>query len=484
MSKNLAESLIVPQPEDTRVSAQWSHCLEILTKDISPQGFQTWITPIIPINYIDEKLFLRIPSHFFYEWLEAHFHEFLYNAVKKVFGLRARIEYVIASIPDNKPEELNFSDEKSGNNKNESTAEANLIIETEANETADYFDERYTFENFYTNQDNELALKASETVAKRPGKTDYNPLFIYGDDGCGKTHLIHAIGNHLSEKKKKKRILYLTSENFTNEYIYALQNKKIEEFNKKLCGYDVFLIDDIQFLSAKKKSQEGLYFILSELERKRKQIVITAYQPPAQILGFEKRLISFFQRGLIVDLITPSYETRLRFIDNYCANNNIEIIAEVREFLAGIMDASLQQLRAILVRISAHSSLLGRPVSLKKAEQLLCQIDAKWATGGKRITNLQGIRIEKIIRVVSEYLNTPEDILIGYNRQREVAFSRQIAIYLARKYSGESLKVIGYHFGDRHYTGVNHSVNKIEKEIKTNPMLNNLLSEIKRKLSE
>ena len=227
-----------------------------------------------------------------------------------------------------------------------------------------------------------------------------------------------------------------------------------------------------------------MYFILSELERKRKQIVITAYQPPAQILGFEKRLISFFQRGLIVDLIPPSYETRLRFIDNYCANHNIEIIPEVREFLAGIMDASLQQLRAIMVRISAHSSLLGRPVSLKKAEQLLCQIDPKWATNGQRINNLQGIRIEKIIRAVSEYLNTPEDILIGYNRQREVAFARQVAIYLARKYSGESLKVIGYHFGDRHYTGINHSVHKIEKEIKTNPMLNNLLSEIKKKLSE
>ena len=256
MSKNLAESLIVPQPEDTRVSAQWSNCLEILTKDISPQGFQTWITPIIPINYIDEKLILRIPSQFFYEWLEAHFHEFLHNAVKKVFGLRAKIEYIIASTPDNKPEELNFSEDAASSSKTKSGKEISPIVETEGNEPVEEFDERYTFENFYTNQDNELALRAAEAVAKKPGKTDYNPLFIYGDDGCGKTHLMHALGNHLCEKKKKKRILYLTSENFTNEYIYALQNKKIEEFNKKLCSYDVFLIEDIQFLSAKKKSRK------------------------------------------------------------------------------------------------------------------------------------------------------------------------------------------------------------------------------------
>ncbi|MBN2366987.1 MAG: chromosomal replication initiator protein DnaA [Calditrichaeota bacterium] len=474
MSENTLRSRPENTPSDHSVHSMWKQCLELIEDEISPQGYRTWLRPIIPVSFVENHLILRVPSQFFFEWLETHYQENLSKNVRKVFGRSAKIEYLIASGVDNKPEEISFAD-----------SEQSIPEITEKSEKTDHesqLDSRYLFNNYFVKNDNELALRAAQMVAKHPGKTDFNPLFIYGESGCGKTHLLHAIGNYISENKKRKKVSFLTSENFINQYIFALQNKKLESFNQKFSRTDVLLIDDIQFLSNKKKSQEGLFYFFSEMERNQKQIVITADQPPSQLTFLDKRLLSFFQKGLIIDLIPPGYETRQLFIQSYCEKTSLSILPEVREFLATSLSDGMQEMRAIMIRIAAQTSLLGKAVALDATQKMLNHIDANWAKKNSRLRQWHTVKVDDIVRVVSEYLNIPIDILIGYSRQREITFARQVAIYLAKEMSGESLKVIGYHFNDRHYTAILHSYKRISKEMKNNPAIYNLIVDIKNKL--
>lgn len=461
---------------DNSLQGKWDRSTQLIKKKISAQGFNTWISPILPVSHIDGKLILRVPSQFFFEWLDSNFQDSIYEAVKKVFGLHTKIEYLVASTRDKKPEQLNFDP-----NPEENQSDTPRNRERETIQTY-YLDERFQFENFFVSNDNELALKATQTVSRKPGKTDFNPMLIYGKPGCGKTHLLHAAGNYIIRNKKRKKIRLLNSEHFLNEYIYALQNHKLELYNKKFTEVDVLLLDNIHFLSNKKKSQEGLLFLLSEMEFKRKQIIITSSHPPAQLIGFDKRLCSFFQRGLIVDLIPPSINTRLRWIDEYCRKNELNLLPEVRQFLAQNFNEGLHQLRALMIRIGAQSSLLGEPVPLARAKLISSQIDADWAERNGDYRFFKPIRIEKIIKAVSESMGIPYDLLVGYSRQREINIARQVAIYLCKKLSREPLKVIGYHFGDRHYTGILHNYKKIEKQLPDNPMLNKIVGEIQNKL--
>ncbi|OGB59958.1 MAG: chromosomal replication initiator protein DnaA [Caldithrix sp. RBG_13_44_9] len=470
MARTVAHPVSDHLPAETGIQAKWNQCLKILKEEISPQGYQTWLSPLIPVNYVENTLILRVPSQFFFEWIESHYQQNLLKTVKKIFGAASRIEYLVASSGDKKPEELHLGDDEPA------------VEPPDGQSFSPGIDNRYQFDNFFVKNDNELALRAAQTVAKQPGKTDFNPLFIYGDSGCGKTHLLHAIGNNILLNKKRKKISFLSSENFLNQYINALQNKQVESFNKKFEQTDVLLIDDIQFLANKKKSQEGLFYFFSEFERQHKQIVITANQPPSQLTELDQRLLSFFQKGLIIDLITPGYETRLKFIQSYCQKTHLSILTEVKEFLANSLSEGMQEIRAVMIRIAAQTSLLGKPVPLAATKKLLSHIDAKWASKNGNFRLRHQIKVDEIIKIVSEYLNMPADVLIGHSRQREVTFARQVAIYLAKELCGESLQVIGYHFNDRHYTAILHNYKRIRSEMKNNPAIYHLIMEIRNQL--
>ena len=475
MSKSVARSLPEKLPENRRIQDKWNQCLHIIKEEISPQGFRTWLSPIIPVSYIENTLILRVPSQFFFEWLESHYQDLLTKTIKEVFDPQTRVEYLVASTADKKPEVLSLSD--SDDVQKDDQEEISIAT------SQIQLDSRFTFDNFFVKNDNELAYRASQTVAKQPGKTDFNPLFIYGESGCGKTHILHAIGNYIHGVRKRKKVSYLSSENFINQYIYALQHRQLESFNKSFAQIDVLLLDDIQFLANKKKSQEGLFYFFSEIERQRNQIVISSNQPPSHLKGLDKRLLSFFQKGLIIDLIPPGYQTRIKFIQSYCRKTNLSILAEVREFLANSVSDGMQELRAVMIRIAAQTSLLGKPVSLEATRKLLSHIDTNWAKRNNHSRPWHLIKVDDIIKTVSEYLNVPGDILIGYSRQREVAFARQVAIYLAKELSGESLQSIGYHFQDRHYTGILYSFKRIKNEMKNNPAIYNLILEIQNQLT-
>jgi chromosomal replication initiator protein len=475
MSKSAARSLPEKSPANSGFQDQWNQCLDIIQEEISPQGFRTWLSPIIPVSFVENTIILRVPSQFFFEWLESHYQELLTRTIREVYGSNTKIEYLVAQTTDKKPEELSLSSSED--------------LPQDAQETVHgtptqiQLDSRFTFNNFYVKNDNELAYRAAQTVAKNPGKTDFNPLFIYGESGCGKTHILHAIGNYIHSTRKRTRVSYLSSENFINQYIYALQHKQLDTFNKSFSQIDVLLLDDIQFLVNKKKSQEGLFYFLNEIERQRNQIVISANQPPSHLNRLDKRLLSFFQKGLIIDLIPPGYQTRIKFIQSYCRTTNLAILPEVREFLANSLSEGMQELRAIMIRIAAQSSLLGKPVSLDSTKKLLLHIDTNYAQRHTQYRPWHLIKIDDIIKTVSEYLNIPADVLIGYSRQREIVFARQVAIYLAKELSGESLQSVGYHFKDRHYTGILYSIKRIKKEMKNNPAIYHLILEIQNQLT-
>jgi len=470
MAKSVAHPVSDHLPAETGIQAKWNQCLKILKEEISSQGYQTWLSPIIPVSYVENTLILRVPSQFFFEWIESHYQQTLLKTIKKIYGSATRIEYLVASTGDKKPEELHLDED-------ESTADT-----LEDGALSPVVDGRYQFENYFVKNDNELALRAAQTVARQPGKTDFNPLFIYGDSGCGKTHLLQAIGNFILLNKKRKKVNYLSSENFLNQYVNALQNRQVESFTKKFEQTDVLLIDDIQFLANKKKSQEGLFYFFSEFERQHKQIVITANQPPSQLTELDQRLLSFFQKGLIIDLVTPSYETRLKFIQAYSQKTHLSILTEVKEFLANSLSEGMQEIRAVMIRIAAQTSLLGKPVPLSATKNLLSHIDAKWANKNGHFRLMHQIKVDEIIKIVSEYLNMPVDVLVGHSRQREVTFARQVAIYLAKELCGESLQVIGYHFNDRHYTAILHNYKRIRSEMKNNPAIYHLIMEIRNQL--
>ncbi len=475
MGNELARSLQTPASQPETVQGKWQQCLTLMKEKVTHQAFQTWLEPIIPVNFVDNQLILRVPSQFFYEWIESNFYEILHTAVKKVFGLHAKIDYLIASRPDSEPETMNLeTPEKS---ETPEKTETPAIISDEIN-----LDNRYSFTNFFVGNDNELALRAAQEVARHPGKTDFNPLFVYGDTGCGKTHLLNALGKAVLEKTKRKKVRYYSSEVFVNEYIYALQTKNIDKFNRQFLRNDVILFDDVHFLSGKNKSQEGLYFLLSEMERRRKQIVISSSIPPSQLKGFKKRLISFFKRGLIVDLIPPSYQTRIRWMEDYCQRNNLNLLPEVKELLARTLTEGLHQMRAVMVRIAAQSSLLGEPVSLQATRRILEQIDTSWVEKNGHFPFQKSIKIEDIIRTVAEYLNIPQDLIVGFSRQREVSYARQIAIYLCKELTHLPFQSIGYYFSDRHYTAILYNYRKIAEQIHHNSMLAGMISEIKSRL--
>ena len=461
-------------PPDANFQDKFKYFLETIEGEISPQKFQTWIAPIIPVNFIEEKLILRLPSQFFYEWLISEYQDLIYQTTKKVFGPSTHIEYLIATGSD-KPEEISLEKSFPAEDKDPHSQ----------NEYPSYhIDERFQFDNYYTKNDNELALRAAQTVARHSGNTDYNPLFIYGGSGCGKTHLLYAIGNYIQSHRKKKKVSFLTSENFINQYILALQARKLDHFFKTFSQTDIVLLDDIQLLSNKKKSQEGLFYFLSELERQQKQIVITSNQPPVHLTLLDKRLLTFFQRGLIIDLIPPGYETRRKFIQAYCQKTNYTILPEVREFLATTLADGMQQLKAVLIRIVAQGSLTDKPITLEEIKKLLKLIDINFRGSKGSWEPRSPINHDKIIKYVSDYLNVPVDLILGYSRQREVVFARQIAIYLAKELSAATFQSLGYLFSNRHYTAITYNYKRIKKEMKNNPAIYNLIREIQNQLTD
>jgi chromosomal replication initiator protein len=346
-------------------------------------------------------------------------------------------------------------------------------IELAAGAFQTFLNPRYTFDNFVKGDSNQLARAAASAVSNNPGGTSFNPLVLYGGTGLGKTHLIQAIGNHVLANGKAKRVIYVSSEKFTIEFVDAIQSDRINDFHNFYRSMDVLIVDDIQFFSGKEKTQDSFFHTFNELHQIGKQIVLSSDRPPKELKGLDDRLISRFQWGLTADIQPPDLETRIAILRKKSEDDGIDLPQDVVEFIAANVTSNIRELEGCLISLLARASLEGREVTLDLARDVL-----RVVVGDVR----SPLNIESIQRCVCEYFNIPEDLMRAKTRKQEIVNARQIAMYLAKELTNSSLKTIGLHFGGRDHSTVIHAYQSVEDQMRIDSKYQSHITSIRRRL--
>ena len=410
----------------------WQQVLDIVEKKINQQSYNTWFKPTQLIKHDDKALYVRVPNAFFQDWLNDHIDVVLEAARIAGFG-----DINVIYITEKNPVELTGM-----------PAQGKLDFESIDNT----LNPKYTFDTFVVGSSNQFAHAAALAVGEKPSKA-YNPLFLYGGVGLGKTHLMHAIGQMIKLNNKQLRLTYVSTEKFTNEVINAIRYDKMLSFNERYRNNDVLLIDDIQFIAGKERTQEVFFHTFNSLYDTHKQIIISADCPPREIPTLEERLHSRFEWGLIADIQPPDLETKVAIIKKKAERQNIAIPDNVALYIASKIRSNIRELEGALVRLIAYCSLKGSEITLPMAQETLHDI---LGPGEKAIT------IEMIQKTIADHFKMRVQDLKSKNNSKSVAMPRQICMYLCKKLTGASLPQIGREFGDKHHTTVLHSVNKIE----------------------
>jgi len=332
----------------------------------------------------------------------------------------------------------------------------------------------YTFERYIEGDCNRLARSASLAIAENPGATSFNPFLVYGGVGLGKTHLIQAIGNYARANRKVESVLYVSSEQFTNEFVRAIQQNRANEFSLFYRQIDLLIVDDIQFFDGKEKTQEEFFHIFNALHQAGKQLVLSADRSPRDIQGIEERLLSRFQWGLSADVKPPDLETRIAILQRRAEDEGIEIQRDIIEFVAHNVTTNIRELEGALIRLIAQAVLRKHEIDLPLAKEVLRDLIKE-----TRIN----LTIEEIQRLVCEYLDIPEDLVRAKTRKREVVQARQVAMYFCKLLTKHSLKTIGLHFGGRDHSTVIHAIQSVENQIETDPKFRDMIEEIRHRIN-
>lgn len=456
----------------------WGKCLQFIRERIPAQSFSTWFEPIVPVRMAGSVLTIQVPSQFFYEWLEENYVHLLKQAIKSEIGESGRLEYsVVVDRGDDQvqPVTVNVSGASNTQNKNRVNgydAYKNPDFQTEVKRVSN-LNASYRFENFIEGDCNRLARSAGYAVAKKPGVTSFNPLMFYGGVGLGKTHLVQAIGNEIISHDSSKVIIYVASEKFTNQFIDALRNNSLQEFMNYYKDVDVLILDDVQFLKDKEKTQEIFFHIFNHLHQGGKQIIMTSDCAPKDLKGLQERLVSRFKWGLTADLQAPDFETRMAIIQTKMHADGIEIPDEVVEYIAYTVDTNIRELEGVVISLIAHASLTKKEMDLELAKQILKNI----------VTDIDSeVGIDYIQKTVSDYFNVAQEDLKAKTRKKEIVIARQVAMYFSKDYTNHSLKSIGYHFGGRDHSTVIHAVQSVNDMIDTNAKFRFAIDELKKKL--
>jgi chromosomal replication initiator protein len=464
----------------------WGACLELVKEHVNSQSFKTWFEPIVPMSLAAGKLTIQVPSQFFYDWLEEHYYTLVQSTITKVLGNDASLEYLVGSeephadpdyLPpareDQKKEERNFPAQPSSFRIGGSSYSALSRGDQHHGAIETFLNPRYTFDNFIKGDSNQLARAAASAVANNPGGTSFNPLVIYGGTGLGKTHLIQAIGNHALANGKAKRVIYVSSEKFTVEFVDAIQSDRTRDFSGFYRSMDLLIVDDIQFFSGKEKTQDNFFHTFNELHQIGKQIVLSSDRPPKELKGLDDRLLSRFQWGLTSDIQPPDLETRIAILRKKSENDGIDLPQDVIECIASNITSNIRELEGCLIGVLAKASLEGRAITVDLAREVLKVVvgDIKSPLG-----------IETIQRLVCDFFNIPEDLLRAKTRKQEIVNARQIAMYLAKELTNSSLKTIGLHFGGRDHSTVIHAYQSVEDQMRLDPKYLANVQHIRRKL--
>ena len=425
----------------------WKSCLLKIKENVSMMTYNTWFLPIKPVELNNLSLKVQIPSQFFWEWIDEHFNALISKSITEVLGKDAKLTYVVAE--DKQPIENNESFETNNLPQSTSIEKPKPKHSFESN-----LNTRYTFDNFIKGEGNQLARAAAGAISDNPGGTSFNPLFLYGGVGLGKTHLIQAIGNQIVNNFPEKKVIYLSSDIFTVEFVESIQSNRVNEFSNFYRSMDVLIIDDIQFLIGKEKTQDLFFHIFNTLHQSRKQIILSSDKPPKDLKGLDERLISRFQWGLTADIQPPELETRIAILKRKAETYGMIVSNEILEYIASSITSNIRELEGCLIKLLASVSLNSKEITFELAKKTVKEI----ATDRK--TN--NITIETITKVVCEHLGVAENKIRDKTRKKEIVLARQLAMFLSKELTLSSLKTIGLHFGGRDHSTVIHACNAID----------------------
>jgi len=431
----------------------WKKCLSLIKESVPALTYNTWFLPIKPLFFSENELKIEVPNSFFIEWIEEHYNTIINNVVKQILGDDGKLLYVVGDEKEANREAFNLIEKRSEKIFQNSVVIPE-IVENEEDEFESYLIPRYKFDNFIKGEGNQLARAAAIAIGENAGETSFNPFFIYGGVGLGKTHLIQAIGNKIKEKSKSKKVIYVSSEQFTVEFIDAIQSGNAQEFSNFYKNMDALIIDDIQFLIGKEKTQDYFFHIFNTLHQAGKQIILSSDKPPKELKGLNERLISRFQMGLTADIQAPDFETRMAILKNKAISYGILIPNDILEYMAYNITSNVRELEGSLIKLLASSSLNSQEIDMALARKAVNEI----ATG--RQVN---ISIDYITQIVCKYFSVDENKVREKNRKKEVVLARQVAMFLSKKLTKSSLKTIGLHFGGRDHSTVIHAYNSIEQ---------------------
>ena len=468
----------------SEAKAVWNECLRIIEEHVNEQSFSTWFKPINPVRLDGSALTIQVPSQFFFEWLEDNYVEVLKLAIKTTLGANGKLEYAVVVDRGNSQNQPYVVSYPHGNAAAASKKKAAMIAEKESRSPFDMqmlnsdqllqsnLNPTYTFNSYIEGDCNRLARSAGYAVATKPGVTSFNPLMVYGGVGLGKTHLVQAIGNEIKDGPEDKFVLYVSSEKFVNQFMDSIKDGNVKTFTNFYMQVDVLIIDDIQFLAGKDRTQEMFFHIFNHLHQSKKQIIMTSDCPPRDLKGLEERLLSRFKWGLTADLHMPDFETRMVIIRRKMQTEGIRIPDDVIEYLAYTVDTNVRELEGVLISLIAHASLNRVEIDLGLAKNIMKNIVKDIETE---------VGIDFIQKTVSDYYGIKLEDLKAKTRKKEIVTARQVAMYFSKEFTNHSLKSIGYHFGGRDHSTVIHAVQTVNDLMETDTAFRNAVNDQRKK---
>lgn len=454
----------------------WNKCLSIVKREVNAQSYKTWFEPIKPVRLTSEALTIQVPNKFFYEWLEENFVTELKKALRMTLGENARLEYQILVDNHRKIGKNTGVRENNDIPKKFTTDQIKnpfVIPGIKKIKIDPQLNESYNFDTYVMGECNQLATTAGKAIAANPGGTAFNPLFIYGDVGLGKTHLANAIGFEVIKQNSNKQVIYVTLERFTNQVVQAIKNNAVNDFMNFYQMIDTLIVDDIHFLAGRAKTQEIFFNIFSQLHHNGKQIILTSDRPPKDISGVEDRLISRFKWGLAAELTTPNYQTRRAILDIKMRKEGLELDEKIKEYICYNIKNNIRELEGVIITLVAQSTLNKKEIDLQLAKDVVNQFISQ---DSKEIT------VENIKLLVAEYFKVPVEKLHGKTRKRDIVIARQLSMYLAKNFTTNTLKDIGKNFGGRDHTTVLYSVKAVQDLMDTDLVFKDKVVELEKQV--
>ncbi len=449
---------------------QWAQCQTILADNLTTSAYQTWFAPIVPLQFAQGVLTLQVKSQFVAEYIEENYIPLLSAAIFRVFGQGTKLEYrVLIDATSGAGTML-----PSAGAPSKSQMLPNMPQPASANNFDTQLNTFYTFDSFVAGEPNKLARNAGMSIVQNPGRTAFNPLFIYGGSGVGKTHLANAIGNQVLALNPYARVLYVSANTFKLQYQDAAKANRIPDFLNFYQAVDVLIVDDIQYFAGLKGTQDTFFHIFNYLQQSRKQLILTSDRPPIELKDIEERLLTRFKWGLAAEITRPDYQLRRNILLSKMHRDGITLSDDVIDFIAQNVRESVRDLEGILASLLAHSTLTDKEIDVQLAEQIISRIVA---------IQPRQTTIPDIIATVAEYFNVPPKSIVAQNRSKDISQARHVALYLSKELTNCSLNEIGFKMGRRTHATVLHSISLVKSQLEFDPVLRQRVAQLQAALT-